>query len=134
NAETDRLVGWALAEAVPAATSDAAMGKLLYSGNARAIEDRLRLAFASARGRAVEDDKALVEAGQYSRLLGFLKNWERPALPITGEDLRRLGLPQGKGLGRLLAELETEWIQSGFTIDRGTLLKRAAEKGEIPGS
>jgi poly(A) polymerase len=45
-----------------------------------------------------------------------------------------LGLPQGKGLGRLLAELETEWIQSGFTIDRGTLLKRAAEKVEISGS
>jgi poly(A) polymerase len=127
NAEADRLIGWALAEPVSATTSDAALGRLLYRGNAGATGDRLRLAFASARARAVEDDKALVEAGGYSRLLGYLEKWERPVFPVTGEDLRRLGLKQGKRLGGLLAELEAEWIDTGFTLGRDALLARAAE-------
>jgi poly(A) polymerase len=127
-AEADRLVGWALAEPVAAATSDAAFSRRLYRGDLRAIEDRLRLAFASARGRAAKDDGALVEAGSYSRLLGFLEKWRRPVFPITGQDLRELGLKQGKALGSLLAELESEWVESGFKPDRDALMARAAEK------
>jgi tRNA nucleotidyltransferase/poly(A) polymerase len=134
NAEADRLIGWALAEPVSATTSDAAMGRLLYRGNVGAIEDRLRLAFASARARAVATDEALVEAGGYSRLLGYLEKWERPIFPVTGEDLRRLGMKQGKGLGGLLAELEAEWIEIGFTLGRDALLARAAESISGSGS
>jgi tRNA nucleotidyltransferase/poly(A) polymerase len=126
--ETDRLLKWALADSVPGSTPEAALAKMLYRGDPRAIEDRLRLAFASARGRATDDDSALVAAGSYSRLLAYLKKWKRPAFPIRGDDLRGLGLKQGKGVGELLAALESAWVDSGFTLNRDALLERAAEK------
>ncbi|MDN5927239.1 MAG: CCA tRNA nucleotidyltransferase, partial [Hyphomicrobiales bacterium] len=128
NVEADRLVKWALAEPLPASMTDAALARRLYRGDARAIEDRLRLAFASARGRATDDDNALIEAGGYSRLLGMLENWERPVFPVSGDDLRGLGLKQGKGVGELLARLEAEWIDTGFALDHDALMVRAAEK------
>jgi tRNA nucleotidyltransferase/poly(A) polymerase len=128
NAEGGRLVKWALAEPLPASTTDALLARRLYRGDAGAIEDRLRLAFASARGRAAEDDSALIEAGGYSRLLRFLEKWERPVFPLNGDDLRGLGLKQGKQVGEVLAELESEWIESGFTFDRDALMVHAAEK------
>src|SRR6185312_4400639 len=99
----------------------------LYRGDPKAVEDRLRLGFATARARAVEDDKALIEAGGYSRLLGFLEKWERPVFPISGDDLRQLGLKQGKGVGALLAELEAGWIEGGFALGRDALMARAAK-------
>jgi tRNA nucleotidyltransferase/poly(A) polymerase len=132
--ETDRLVKWALADPVPASTPDTAFARMLYRDDPKAIRDRVRLAFASARGRALEDDKALLDAGEYSRLLGFVEQWKRPVLPISGDDLRRLGLKQGKELGGLLAELESEWVKSGFTLDRDALMARAAKRVSGAGS
>jgi tRNA nucleotidyltransferase/poly(A) polymerase len=126
--ETGRLVKWALADPVPASTPEAVLAKMLYRGDAKGIEDRLRLAFSSARGRAAEDDSALIAAGSYSRLLAYLEKWKRPVFPIGGDDLRGLGLKQGKGVGELLAALESDWIDTGFTLDRDALMKRAAEK------
>jgi tRNA nucleotidyltransferase/poly(A) polymerase len=126
--ETGRLVKWALADPVPASTAEAALAKMLYRGDLRGIEDRLRLAFASARGRATDDDSALTAAGGYSRLLAYLEKWKRPVFPIGGDDLRGLGLKQGKDVGELLAALESDWIDTGFTLDRDALMKRAAEK------
>jgi tRNA nucleotidyltransferase/poly(A) polymerase len=128
NAESGRLVKWALAEPLPASTTDAGLARRLYRGDPRAIGDCLRLAFASARGRAADNDDALVEAGGYSRLLRFLEAWERPVFPLNGDDLRGLGIKQGKPVGELLAELESEWIEAGFIPDRDALLARAAEK------
>jgi tRNA nucleotidyltransferase/poly(A) polymerase len=127
-AEANRLVKWALAEPLPASTTDTALARRLYRGDPRAAEDRLRLAFASARARAVDDDNALVEAGNYSRLLRFVEKWERPVFPLNGDDLRGSGLKQGKRIGELLAELESQWIESGFAPGRDALLARAAEK------
>jgi tRNA nucleotidyltransferase/poly(A) polymerase len=126
--ETDRLVKWALADPVTASTADTAFARMLYRGDARAVEDCLRLAFASARSRAADDDSALIEAGGYSRLLGLLESWKRPIFPVSGDDLCGLGLKQGKGVGELLAALESDWIDTGFTLDRDALMKRAAEK------
>jgi poly(A) polymerase len=128
NAEADRLQKWALAERVKPATTEAALAKVLYRSDAGGADDSLRIAFASARGRAAEDDKALIDAGGYWRLLGFLEKWKRPVFPVSGDDLRGLGLKQGKGVGELLADLEAEWIESGFALDRGTLMARATEK------
>lgn len=45
-----------------------------------------------------------------------------PRFPVTGTDLVRLGLRPGKALGAELDRLEQLWIESGFTLDRETLL------------
>ncbi|TIS11516.1 MAG: CCA tRNA nucleotidyltransferase, partial [Mesorhizobium sp.] len=77
--------------------------------------------------RAIEDDRAMMEAGGFSRLLGFALKWQKPSFPIKGADLIELGAAPGPKLGATLKNLEREWVDSAFAMDRGALLKRAAQ-------
>jgi len=88
--------------------------------------DRLRLALAAARAKAVSDDKAMIEAGGFSRLIRFAEKWEKPVFPMKGGDLAALGFQSGPKLGAALKKLEVEWIASGFSLGRDALLARAA--------
>jgi len=125
-AEAERVKNWASAPPTEANATEGALGRTLYRAGASGVTDRLRLELVSARGRAVEDDSALVAAGGYSRLLGFAEKWEKPELPVKGRDLVEIGLEPGPALGALLAELEAAWVESGFRLDRDALLGRAA--------
>ncbi|TIS81517.1 MAG: CCA tRNA nucleotidyltransferase, partial [Mesorhizobium sp.] len=44
-----------------------------------------------------------------------------------GADLIELGAAPGPKLGATLKNLEREWVDSAFAMDRGALLKRAAQ-------
>ena len=127
NAQAERLRVWASTDPVASNTSEAELAKKLYRGDRQGFSDRLRLSLASARGKAVDDNQALVEAGGYSRLLSFAEKWRKQEFPVKGADLTELGLKQGKELGGVLKKLETLWIESGFTLSRSALLERAAE-------
>ncbi|RVA32604.1 CCA tRNA nucleotidyltransferase, partial [Mesorhizobium sp. M7D.F.Ca.US.004.03.1.1] len=126
-AEADRLRHWALATAVEPKTTESELAKRLYRGDRQGFADRLRLSLAAARVRAVEDNAALLEAGGFSRLLAFAAKWEKPLFPLKGADLTALGATPGPKLGEILRNLEAEWVEAGFTSDRGALLERAAE-------
>ncbi|MGX5826944.1 CCA tRNA nucleotidyltransferase [Mesorhizobium sp. 43Arga] len=126
-AESDRLRHWALATAVEPKMTEGELAKRLYRGDRQGFVDRLRLSLAGARVRAVEDNNALLEAGGFSRLLAFALKWEKPVFPLRGADLTALGATPGPKLGEILKNLETEWIEAGFTPDRGALLKRATK-------
>ncbi|SIT56803.1 Polynucleotide adenylyltransferase region [Mesorhizobium prunaredense] len=125
--DAGRLRQWALTAPVEPKTTEAELAKRLYRGDRQGLVDRLRLSLASARARAVEDNDALLEAGGFSRLLAFAGKWKKPDFPLKGADLTRLGASPGPKLGATLKNLENEWIESGFALDRGALLKRAAE-------
>ena len=122
-----RLRRWAQARAPTWDATEAELGKTIYRGDRQAIIDRLRLVLVSARAKAAEDDVALVEAGGLSRLLDFATGWKAPAFPLKGGDLVTLGAPAGPNVGRLLRNLRDEWVESGFELDRGALLERAAQ-------
>lgn len=124
-AERDRLKSWAAFGPVPAETSDRALRKRLYGAPPSAAQDRLHLALAGARSRAVGEDAALTEAGAYSRLLKVATAWSDPALPVSGSDLAALGVAAGPRMGALLAEIQQAWIESDFTLDRAALLEKA---------
>ncbi|TIL65927.1 CCA tRNA nucleotidyltransferase [Mesorhizobium sp.] len=128
--DAGRLRQWALTAPVGPKTAEAELAKRLYRGDRQGLVDRLRLSLASARARAVEDNDALLEAGGFSRLLAFAEKWKKPGFPLKGADLTRLGASPGPKLGATLKNLENEWIESGFALDRGALLKRAAEAFE----
>ena len=98
----------------------------LYRGDPQGMRDRLRLALATARGKAVQETAALIEAGGYARLLAFLDAWARPVLPVRAADLKEIGASEGPALGKLLRTVEDAWIGSGFSLDRDALLERAA--------
>lgn len=128
NADAARMRRWAETPTPTAEMSSLAFAKLLYRADRQAVHDRLRLALAGARIRARADDAAMMEAGGYSRLLGELETWEKPVFPLGGDDLVEKGLPPGRDLGKLLARLETEWVESGFTLTSDTLLERAVRE------
>ncbi|KQZ16206.1 poly(A) polymerase [Mesorhizobium sp. Root552] len=127
-AETNRMERWALRPALDPATTEGTLAKLLYLGDPQVFADRLRLSLATARARAVEDTSALLQAGGFSRLLGFTGKWQKPVFPIKGADITALGAAPGPKLGALLKRLEKDWIESGFILERDALLKRAARE------
>jgi tRNA nucleotidyltransferase/poly(A) polymerase len=126
SAEAERLACWAATPRLDPTTTEAKLARMLYRGSSQGFADRLRLDLAAARSRAEQDDKALLEAGGYSRLLRFTEKWQKPTLPIKGVDLLALGVPKGPDVGAILKELETAWVESGFALERDTLLERAA--------
>ena len=123
-----RLRRWAFAVAVPAAASEADLGKMLYRGDRQAISDRLKLALAAARGREGADAENRVESAAYERLLAYCENWKAPKFPLSGGELVTAGLQAGPAVGRLMRKLEEVWIESGFSLTRGALLERAAQE------
>jgi poly(A) polymerase len=84
--------------------------------------DLLRLAVA-LDGR---DPGGLAEV---ERLAGA---WDDPALPVSGADLLARGVPQGPGLGALLARLRDWWEAEDFAPDRAACLRRLDELLEAP--
>lgn len=127
NEEAERLVNWAGSTAIRPDMSERSFARLLYENDRQGVEDRLRLALSVARGQAEQSDKALIEAGGYARLLKIAQSWQRPFFPVKGADLVALGMPKGPKVGAALKTLESEWIGSGFRMERGALLERAAE-------
>ena len=53
-----------------------------------------------------------------------LQSLDVPRFPLNGGDLVRLGMRPGKALGAELDRLEQLWIESGFALDRDTLLAK----------
>ncbi|MEK1888544.1 MAG: CCA tRNA nucleotidyltransferase [Phyllobacterium sp.] len=124
NQERDRLEAFANAVPPQAEISELGFAKRLYRSDRQGMQDRLRLALASARADAASNDGAMLRAGHLSRLLDYLKAYERPRFPLSGGDLVAAGLPKGPDVGKVQRALEDEWIESGFTLKRDQLLER----------
>ena len=124
-AEAQRLADWAFAPTPQADAGDGELARMLYRAGGRGVEDRLALALAAARAKGAGDDGSLVAAAGFDRLLRGARRWERPVMPVGGEDLKTLGLEPGPAMGKELKRLEEEWIASGFALDREALIEKA---------
>lgn len=144
-------LGLAAAGCVIAEDVERIAGRLKLS-NAEAKE--MRLAVDAARQFPVEPGlparKLYYRLGRTAfrggALLGFAQNggapdgppWpalldladasDPPVFPLGGKSLMKLGFPPGPGIGVELARLEALWVDSGFSLDRKSLLRLA----EIP--
>lgn len=54
-------------------------------------------------------------------------SWQPPVFPVSGEDLKALGVPEGRRLGQMLRQLEDEWEAGDYAPGREELLKTAAK-------
>lgn len=55
--------------------------------------------------------------------IAFARTWDIPVFPVTGDDLKALGFPQGKEMGERLRTLENRWEKSGYTESKEMLLQ-----------
>lgn len=55
--------------------------------------------------------------------LDFVGQFEIPIFPIKGEDLFELGFQAGPKMGQKMKQLETDWLNSNFTLTKPSLLK-----------
>ncbi|KAL6111305.1 trnt1 [Pungitius sinensis] len=56
------------------------------------------------------------------KLLAELSRWTVPRFPVSGHDLRRLGITSGKDIGATLQELRDIWKKSRYQMDKDELL------------
>jgi tRNA nucleotidyltransferase/poly(A) polymerase len=117
--DTARLVHWADSVAPPIETKTGELEKLLYRGNQQGMLDAMRLEIVHLQNR---DDEAGSEA--MARLVKHVQDWQKPELPIKGQDLLDTGMSPGKQVGERLSALEEEWIESGFALTREDLLSK----------
>lgn len=56
------------------------------------------------------------------KLLAELCRWSIPRFPVSGHDLRRIGITSGKEIGATLQELRDIWKKSHYQLDKDELL------------
>ncbi|KAJ8258617.1 hypothetical protein COCON_G00176290 [Conger conger] len=56
------------------------------------------------------------------RLLGRMQTWDIPRFPVSGHDLRRMGITSGKEIGLILQNLRDVWKDSRYQMDKEELL------------
>ncbi|MEM7067583.1 MAG: CCA tRNA nucleotidyltransferase [Pseudomonadota bacterium] len=120
NAERERLENWAQSSVPAYDIESGEFDKLLYNQSISGTLDAMKLEVVHLRNRE-EDDSA-------TQMLGLIEHaqlWNRPVFPIKGQDLLDAGFRAGPDLGRKLAMLEDEWIESGFALTRQELLQQA---------
>lgn len=66
-------------------------------------------------------------------VLSLVANWTAPIFPIRGSDALALGLAPGPTVGKVLKDLEEEWVAADFVSDRTILLARLKQRVEEGG-
>ncbi len=54
-----------------------------------------------------------------------LNTWSMPKLPITGNDLIKMGMKPGPGIGQVMQKAKHIWFETGFKISPEDLLVQA---------
>jgi len=114
NATRDRLLAacsdeTALAADMPVPAARAAIYRL---GRAT-FTDRIQLAWAGAPSH---------ESAAWATLLTLAETWTPPPFPLTGADIKTLGIAEGPKVGELRRALEAWWIAQDFAPDRNAAL------------
>ncbi|MEZ6028840.1 MAG: CCA tRNA nucleotidyltransferase [Hyphomonadaceae bacterium] len=110
-AERNRLC-WAAEYDAPlwGGITDAEVRAAVYTYGAQTVADRAMLEWASG---GVAD---------WAGVVAIANSWERPAMPVSGEDLLARGVTEGPDIGASLRKLEEAWIASDFTQGKDELL------------
>ena len=66
--------------------------------------------------------KPSIDFDALEALVEFIRGWDVPECPVSGDDLKSHGLPEGRILGEKLEALEKQWLDSDFTLSKDDLL------------
>jgi poly(A) polymerase len=117
NAERDRIAA-ALAPTpvFKSWMSPREIRRTLYRVGAQAFRDRAKLAWARADRTATTP--------QWRGMIALGEGWNRPAFPLTGEDVIAAGAPKGPMVGQVLLEVEEWWIDHDFLDDKMSTIEK----------
>ena len=62
--------------------------------------------------------------GEVGLWITAAREWTRPTLPVSGDDVLDLGAPQGPKVGELLAQVEDWWLENEAAPNRDACLAR----------
>ena len=125
NAEAGRLAAarGAYGDVQPLSVADPKGLRLaLYEHGEQAIKDAWTL---RAAHELDADPQAPLPPGAGDALAAlwtFASQFEKPRLPVSGQDLVARGIPAGPQVGAALKLLEAAWMQSDFQLGRDALL------------
>lgn len=119
NAERDRLFEWSASSPPKSDMTEAELDKWLYRQSFQGAIDAMRLEVVHLRNRDHEKD-----ANSMVDLLAMAEKWKQPVFPVRGSDLTAIGIESGPQLGALLKQLEEDWIEGGFKLNRDELINR----------
>jgi tRNA nucleotidyltransferase/poly(A) polymerase len=88
--------------------------RMLYRLGQACFRDKLLLQWAGAPAKE--------EA--WRALLQIADGWQAPRFPLTGRDVMQAGVPEGPEVGRVLAGLETWWVEGDFAAGEKELRAR----------
>ncbi|EPE97906.1 CCA tRNA nucleotidyltransferase [Rhizobium grahamii] len=128
NAEAAYFKAWSKVPVVNDELSFSAFARLLYRYGAEGIKTRLKLALATARGKAEGDMQEMARSARLGNLLNQAENWKKPQFPINGGDVMDVGVAAGKKVGEMLSSLEDFWVEQNFSPDRAALLARLKDQ------
>lgn len=77
------------------------------------------------QSRELDTQAKLCELLKYQgeeKLLAELCRWSVPRFPVSGHDLRRVGITSGKEIGATLQKLRDIWKKSRYAMDKDELL------------
>jgi poly(A) polymerase len=114
NAGRARLVQALSGETISAGLSSHQARRMLYRLGQACFRDKLLLQWAGAPAKQ--------EA--WRALLQIADGWQAPRFPLTGRDVMQAGVPEGPEVGRVLAGLETWWVEGDFAAGERELRAR----------
>ncbi|MGH7025002.1 MAG: CCA tRNA nucleotidyltransferase [Caulobacteraceae bacterium] len=94
--------------------SPKAVRQAVWRLGADALCDKVMLAWAERGGAAI----------QWRALLPMARSWSVPSLPLGGAEVMAAGVPEGPLIGKVLAEVESWWVDNDFPSDKLSLIER----------
>jgi poly(A) polymerase len=61
---------------------------------------------------------------QWRMMLAFAETWSSPPFPVSGEEIKAAGVPEGPLVGRIRKEIESWWVDTDFTDDKLAAIER----------
>lgn len=95
-----------------------------YRHGAETVRDHLLLAWAARIATTGRTDR--LDAESWKDLVDLATRWTPPDLPISGADIRALGIEAGPVVGKLLSAVEAWWVAGDFHADREACLQELA--------
>jgi tRNA nucleotidyltransferase (CCA-adding enzyme) len=77
------------------------------------------------QSREVDAQSKVCELLKYQgedKLLAEMSRWSIPRFPVSGHDLRKMGITSGKEIGTTLQNLRDVWKRSRYQMDKDELL------------